>query len=806
MRQDVARQTVRLITAVAGIVLVTWGLLTEALPWERLRHLSIDVLRTLLPILLIAGLLARWSRMSVTRILLILGLALPAVWLVGLPALLAVLLLSAASLALGSLFNVEGEASPWIHLLLGAAIIAAIAGWLLPFRIHLSALWIVALSILIWGRRRALLLQLTALRLDFESGLQHAPRSTFFGVAVLVVAASPAWLPISMHDDLSYHLGIGTQLLEFGHARFNVGAQVWALAPWASDVLHAIAMVVAGGEVNGCLNVIWLIATVMLVRRLALQFDLAHSAAWLVAALYVSLPLSSALTTSFQTETLTAAIMVALANLGLQSNVEPRRPLVVAVLAGLLLATKISAAAMGAPLLLWLAWQSRRSFTLRGLVLTATLGLFVAGSSYTYAALLTGNPLLPLYNGVFQSPWFALENFRDPLWDKGFGDFLPWGLVFSSGQYAPGPVGVAGLVPLALLGGSLLALGNARTRWLAVTAAAGFLLMFSQMQYLRYVHPLMAILVPVSAVGMLQLGRFSRTMGWVLWAVVALQLYLVPTAYWVLFAGGWHRFIGETREAFLEIAAPTRLAIARFKEVEALGDRVLFTDSGYTATLPGRAMGVDWYSQDLSRHAANFFDIPQVWRRVVDEAGSNYLITTRLSEAPGLRQYLAERGAIQLGVWGVAELFQLPPVWQSVSVVNHQEQHEAIVPLPDDEAVLGTVMLEAHCSQPGQNVSIGWEMRSETSTEKQRSMQRSCPPDGRLQLAMRFVKSTRVSEIRVVAGPTAAQEPQRLSEVAVRAETRPHWLYGRELYLPVLEAFCLHKSCDKEALQWQFAP
>ena len=182
------------------------------------------------------------------------------------------------------------------------------------------------------------------------------------------------------------------------------------------------------------------------------------------------------------------------------------------------------------------------------------------------------------------------------------------------------------------------------------------------------------------------------------------------------------------------------------------------------------------------------------------------MIAARVGEYPGLRQYFAEREAIRIGTWGVADLYHLPPRWESVPVAKRDKQHEAIVQLQKEGAVLGAVKLEAQCSLPGKNVSVGWEMRNNGSTEKHRWMWRSCPPDGRLKVVMRFTNVARVNEIRVVAGPTQAEPHQRLSDVSVVAETRPHWLYGRELYVYVRRAFCTDGSCDKEALQWSFDP
>ncbi|MFP3325710.1 hypothetical protein R0K05_21885, partial [Planococcus sp. SIMBA_160] len=76
--------------------------------------------------------------------------------------------------------------------------------------------------------------------------------------------------------------------------------------------------------------------------------------------------------------------------------------------------------------------------------------------------------------------------------------------------------GVAGMAVLLLLAGLGLALFRRRARVLALVAIAAFVLLFCQIQYLRYVHPVMVLSIPAALSGLALAGRAStwQAAGW----------------------------------------------------------------------------------------------------------------------------------------------------------------------------------------------------------------------------------------------------------------------------------------------------
>ena len=60
------------------------------------------------------------------------------------------------------------------------------------------------------------------------------------------------------YDDVVYHLGLPWQLQQTARYALDPTLQVWALAPWAGDVLHGVVQVLAGVEARGALNGLWL--------------------------------------------------------------------------------------------------------------------------------------------------------------------------------------------------------------------------------------------------------------------------------------------------------------------------------------------------------------------------------------------------------------------------------------------------------------------------------------------------------------------------------------------------------------------
>lgn len=779
-----------------GLAATAAALLVAAVPWDRIERNAIDMLVVLAAIALLAEVPARLLRWPRALSLLAVGLGGPAIAYAGLPGLLATSLLLAAGLAVGDLLRLPALASPWARVIAGLGVVAAVAGWLLPFPVHFAAVWFLALAALVAWRRHAVWAQLRDAGHALAEARRAAPRASIAAAGLLCLASLPAWLPIRMSDDLGYHLGLIWSLLDFGHSRFEVGTQVWTLAPWSTDVLHGLVSVLAGGETTGPLNVFWLAAATWLVRELSLGLGLSPRLAWLSALLYASLPVSVAMTGGLQVEAASPAMLAALARVIQRGGRcdDPATLRLCAVLAGLMMGAKASHALLLLPLLTWLLVRWRGLPPLRALPMPALLFLFVAGSSYAYAWALTGNPVLPLFNHVFASPWFTREAFVDPLWQTGWDARLPWRLVVDTPRYYEAVPGAAGVVTLALLGG-LAGLADRRLRPLLLAGLAGALLMFWQVQYLRYVHPALALVIPALVAALVPAP--SRWKEAALAALVAVQLLLAPTANWMHLWGAVRFHVGKGADEVLLRFVPERLLARRVRDLALPGDRVLYADREHTypAELPGRAFGHNWYNPRLSGQvdAGGGGD----WARLVDASGANLLVARDADADPALSAFLVQRQASVLAEAGPARLYRLAPDWKPMLPAGGApDRGHRAVPRGDTD-LLGEAELVFGCTQPGKTVVVEWRLSRADANAISYTDRVDCGPDGKGRSGVSLALPGTAGE-RALAVSARPADGQRLSVEQARVAWRQDLLADAALYRRTWDWTCGREGCKRD--------
>ena len=553
--------------------------------------------------------LRRWARWPWAT-----ALALP--WLLALPLfagvlpVLASLLFALTAVALGGL--VAGGAPLALRCAVGLALAAGVLGWLLPLPVHLRWSYALACLLLVGWRRHDLAIALRTARDAWSQAVADAPRTAAAAVLALGLASTACWLPTLQFDDLAYHLSLPWQLMDSGRYALDPSQQVWALAPWAGDVQQAVVQVLAGAEARGPLNALWLGITAAGLWRLVRTLGGDARAAWIVVALYASLPQTAGLAAGMQTETPTTALLVWLAWLVADSSTmhragsadaRPQRRLVAAaVLVGGLAGLKLMAAACALPVVLWAALVRRpwpRPTTLAGAVL---LALVVGLSSYTYAATVAGNPFLPLFNAWFESPYFEIRNFEDPRWHAGFGPLLPWQLTFHTREYSENFAGAAGFSLVALAGAWLLSFGSSRTRTFACVVTALFMLPLLPLQYLRYAFPALVLLLVPMALAALRAD--PRRGAWLLAAVCAVNFAFHANGNWMQRNGALKQTVlagGRDAPLFLEYA-PGRLMIERIRAADgARSVLVMDASEPYYAELGTRGRTTAWYAPALWR-------------------------------------------------------------------------------------------------------------------------------------------------------------------------------------------------------------
>lgn len=590
--------------------------------------------------------------------------ALLAVWLVALAVfagpvpVLAVAVLAATATGLGSL-AVRGP----IALPLGLALIAGVLGWLLPLQVHYRGVYLACcIGVIAWRREAIGEASRIAWR-QFEDHARAAPRASTAALLLLGLASTGTWLPTMQFDDVVYHLGLPFQLQDTARYAMDPLLQVWALAPWGGDVLQGVAQVLAGAEARGALNALWLATATGGVFALTglLGGDVLRR--WWAAALLGSLPLSMSLAGGMQTELPAMALLPALAWVVMRdgSGAAGRSLFAGAILFGALCGLKTMHGAVALPLLAWAAWRHRAQLPWRWLPLAVAVAFAVGGSSYAYAWAIAGNPLLPLMNATFRSPYFAATDFNDERWQAGLDADVLWDISFDTERYFESFDGGFGFVLVALGGLWLLALRDARTRGLAVVAGIGMLLPLLPLQYARYLQPALVLALPALVVACPRLRGATAAF----WALCVLNLAFAANAHWMLRTGALKRAIsaGGNDAPLLERYLPERLLAARITDAGDAGTVLVMPGSGLAlAELGQRGRNMLWYSPRWEAEAARAdADASGVaWLRLLRDNRIAHVILKPAQLAPAQRAGLQRSGAVLAATAGDAEWWRLP--------------------------------------------------------------------------------------------------------------------------------------------------
>ncbi|OOG37405.1 hypothetical protein B0E51_16245 [Rhodanobacter sp. C05] len=776
----------------AGFLLVAMGFIGNAMwrqiPWS--------------PVALLAGL-------SLVSLILAYGLgrlfhcqaatSAAAVWLgalvyfAGISPFASVLLIAVAALAIGSVLVPKGwDARVPLSVLAGLALLCGIAGWLLPFPIHSRAVYTLALLAIIILRWRAVLDMVAPLSRSWTDAVASSPWAALLAVLVLGMISTCAWVPTIHYDDLAYHLGLPYQLETLGYYRMDAGSRVWAVSAWAGDVLQGMAQVVAGGESRGPVDVLWLILIVAMMWKLCEALQLSPRMRWLAVAICASMPMTAGTLTGMQTEGATTAAAVGMALL-IQRTVTPSRRelLLVALLVGLLLGLKVSNLMVAGALGLWLLWQWRTKLPWRTLPSAVVLVIFVGGSSYFYAYLLTGNPVLPIFNGFFHSPYYALSNFHDTTWDTGFHWSIPWDLTFHTSRFVEGWDGAGGFTLLALLGGLLLAMTRRNVRPLALMASLAFLLPLTQIQYLRYAHPAMVLLVPAMLGGLPaadQYRRQARVLALMLVTLVLGNLLFVANGDWQLRQGVLRNVLVQGRASTTDTYAPIRRLAAFIRDRYGAQARTLIIDghNPFAAELAGNAFVINWYDQELSALAAgaDSDSSGERWSGLFKHAGANLLVVNKAGHTQALDEAIGNAQGARVYELGDLELWALHSGAAGIEVPA--PAHAVVVKFDSSSTPPGATVvsadLELRCKAANVPIVISWNVTEADGQRWQRSEWARCLQTGKAEASLEVPLLSKVTGFTVNATPSQPIDLQ-LQLTAATAAFRPDLAADRDLAL-----------------------
>lgn len=542
----------------------------------------------------------------------------------------AVLYFAASAYCLGRLILYAGFRTERARLMLteslvlGTGTYAAVFGVLIHYPLNYLPIYValLALPILLacllklpsFYRPRARLAWSTLCRKSNEIGYVWV----LLAVIVIGFSARYAFFPTLNYDDNATHLRMWT-LLSGNHIYdFDVRAQIWVVAPFFVDLLHAVISLIAQSDARAAMNLALTAFLLYCMWKLSRFVNRRLDQRLLLIILFATTPILASLLTGLQTELMLAVLATAGALLVLEQRegLVSARGAVMLMIAALCAATKLPGAVLGITLLAmlllerflqrkqglpapaktqWVAW-----------LLVLLIASFVAFHSYAFAWYKTGNPLFPLYNGYFKSPFFGQYNFIDTRYAPGFSFKSYWGLFFNTTRHYESLNFVAGfqyllLLPLAIV--MLLLFGRSRSATRMLLPLCGFgVTMFAAVQYWRYLFPILPLAsVLIGAlfyrghrgIGKILLRRITTA---TLLVFAAINMYFFPGISWYFDHPAGKMYRPDQREELLTEHMPEQFFNAQINRDAPQAGVLYERDRPFGATLLASPTYTNWYA------------------------------------------------------------------------------------------------------------------------------------------------------------------------------------------------------------------
>ncbi len=611
----------QLILLAGGGLLTVWGLSQlswpQALPWSKLAFIQYTSFIVACAVLVISGSL--WSNrhphfMGVI-ICIILAILTGMVW-----PLIVILWYGFSSAVLGravtDALGLTFKSENWLmNLLVGAGMYGTAVGLLAHLPVNYPGVYglILAVPLLIWWRSAVDCFN-KCVSLVLESAPLPA-RINWLASAVAVVALIHfvvALMPEVGHDALAMHLFIPAHMATRHQWGFNADLYVWAVMPMLGDWIFTLNYMLAGETAARLINVSFIYVLGWLIRDLVLWCGGTIKGARWATLIFLSTPLTFTESSSLFIESIWGAFIVAsiftlLKPMG--SNDSSRGWL---VLAGLFLGFAASTKAVtltmlpifsGVVLLQYKFYFKKIDFLTW--FIAVNLFLLMGVVPYANAWTLTGNPVFPFFNAIFQSPFYPIVNFES---SSVFGKGITWDILyrmtFDSGKYLEATVGASGFQWLLLFlpASVFLLIGKVhKGTSLLIIGVLVVLMVFQSVSYLRYAFPAWAILAVIIGLvlGHSDASKFNLTK--LAWSVTGLSTVLLNLLF--LSSGAPYRdftvssiFDKTYKESYLNGRLPIRNAVEALNRINIAKSPVAVFAHPLTAGINSEALYSNWYN------------------------------------------------------------------------------------------------------------------------------------------------------------------------------------------------------------------
>ena len=435
-------------------------------------------------------------------------------------------------------------------------------------------------------------------------------------------------------DGLAVHLTVPALIANAHRFDFDFHRFVWALWPMGSDWLFTLAYGLGGEFAARLLNFFFLCGLTFFLFGFIVEMGSSRAIARLCLLLWLSTPLVELVTGSLFSENTVALLSVAClaAACAYRKTFHHRYLAAFAALLGGALASKFGTLAFFIPLVPCVivlsiqmsSLRPRHSNRMRGFAVAALLITIVAGigaPSFVRAWRKTGNPVYPLMNNVFKSPYYS----QTPIENRYHGTIDPrtiYAMTYKMG-YLEAMKGSFGfeylvLIPLVLLG---MKRSWATAARLSVFVGICFLIAsISFIAYERYLYTGLPLVLTGTAALFEDLRKGDRWLYRLLFSAglfcVVLNAYFLPASGWY-HNGGFFNPIHDTEErrAYEIGHAPGREIVTYLNDTDP-GAAVAFLVEPEVAELKGPIFFNNWYNLDFYMELHSCPDANAIAKRV----------------------------------------------------------------------------------------------------------------------------------------------------------------------------------------------
>ena len=506
-------------------------------------------------------------------------------------------------------------AIPMVSFLIGAGVYGTITGLLAHFPVNTPFTYLVLLCMpLIFFHADARQLYLS-IKEKCKESVHHSNK------AILAISAlSLFYLIIPIYpeigfDALAVHLFISTHVLENLSWGYNPEFYSWGLMPLFGNWIYTICFALGGEVAARLINIVFMGIVALCTRAISKDIINNNTVANFAVILFLLTPLTMIESASLFVENIWASYLAASTILVVRFLTSRSTFSDTVIIGGYILGISAATKAITLPIFavfslfvllridrVYKEWSSKAFF--QGISLLLLFGTI----PYATAWVISGNPVFPFFNSIFQSPFYPLSDFTNPLFTSGLSWTLPYDVLFSTTSYLEANNGASGFQWLLLLPTAFIILTYHRN-WVGLAyfsiGIAIIFVVFQNQSYLRYIYPACAILSALSTIGIMSLHETGKMLSNAYRTIFAITLagnaiFMMLTAfpYWGFQITAL--FSQQQRADFIEQHVPIQRAVDIVNSINSIQSPVAILGNHMVARLKADALHANWYNSKFA--------------------------------------------------------------------------------------------------------------------------------------------------------------------------------------------------------------